>query len=68
MEQEFLTGEGHDAYMDDISGVVTGTIEKVLFIADKHNVDRDNAMEHFSQLLGAMVQISTFQHFGEGGE
>jgi hypothetical protein len=65
--QEFLTGKEHDDYMDEISSVMTDLTGKVLFIADKHNVDRDNAMQHFSQLLSAMVQISTFEHFGEGG-
>lgn len=63
---EFLTGKEHDAYMDDFSGVVTDVIGKVLAIADKHNVDRDNAMQHFSTIFSAMIQISTFKHFGEG--
>lgn len=58
MEQEYLNDKEHEGYMNDISSVVTDLIGKVVFIADKHNVDRDNAM----------VQISTFEHFGEGGE
>lgn len=41
--QEFLTGKEHDDYMDEISSVMTDLTGKVLFIADKHNVDRDNA-------------------------
>lgn len=68
MEQEYLNDKEHEGYMNDISSVVTDLIGKVIFIADKHNVDRDNAMQHFSRLLSAMVQISTFEHFGEGGE
>lgn len=68
MEQEYLNDKEHEGYTNDISSVVTDLIGKVIFIADKYNVDRDNAMQHFSQLLSAMVQISTFEHFGEGGE
>jgi len=63
-----LTGKEHDDYVNDISGVMTGLIGNVISVADKYNVDRNNAMEHFSQLFSAMVQISTFEHFGEGGE
>lgn len=64
----FLTGKEYDNYIDEISSVVTDLIGKVTFIADKHNVDRDSAMQHFSQLLSAMVQLSTFEHYGEGGD
>lgn len=66
--QEYLSGKEHDDYINDISSVMNDLIGKVIFIADKHNVDRDNAMQHFSQLLSAMVEISTFQNFGESGE
>lgn len=66
--QEFLNEQEHDAYMEDFSGVVTDVIGKVIAIADKHNVDRDNAMQHFITIFSAMVQISTFEHFGESGE
>ena len=45
--QEFLTGKEHEDYMDEISSVMTDLTGKVLFIADKHNVDRNNAMQHF---------------------
>ena len=64
MEHEELTGAEHDAYIDNISRVVTNLISKVISVANKHNVDRDNAMEHFSTLLSGMVAISTFQNWG----
>lgn len=66
MEHEYLDGKEHDAYVDDISGVMNGLISNVLDVADKHNVDRDNAMQHFSQLLSGIVSISTFQHYKKG--
>lgn len=67
MEQEYLNDKEHEDYMNDISSVVGELIGKVIFVADKHNVDRNNAIQHFSQLFSATVQISTFEHFGEGG-
>ncbi len=65
-EQVFLNPEEHDAFMEDFSEVVTGVVGKVIALADKHNVDRDNAMMHFSQIFSAMVNVSTFKHYGEG--
>lgn len=67
-EKQFLTGEEHDDYTNEISSVMTDLIGKVIFVADKHNVNRDNAIEHFSQLLSAMAKFSTFEHWGEGGK
>lgn len=66
-KQKFLNEQEHSDYMNEISSVMTDLIGKVVFIADKHNVDRDNAMQHFSTLLSTMVQVSTFEHYGEGG-
>ena len=66
-EQEFLSDKEHDAYMEDLSEVVSGVIERMIAIADKHNVDRDNAMKHFSTIFSAMVEISTFRNW-QGGE
>lgn len=63
-----MTGKERDDYMEDFTEIVNGVIEKVIAVADKHNVDRDNAMQHFSTIFSAIVQISTFEHFGEGGE
>lgn len=66
-KQEFLNEQEHAAYMKEFSKIVNSVIEKVIAIADKHNVDRDDAMKHFSTIFSTMVQISTFEHFGENG-
>ena len=67
MENEYLNEQEHAAYIKDFSEVVNSVIKKVIAIADKHNVDRDNAMQHFLTIFSAMVQISTFEHLGESG-
>lgn len=61
----YLNDEEHAAYMEDFSVVVNGVIDKVIGIADKHNVDRDNAIQHFATIFKAMTEISTFQNWGE---
>lgn len=67
MDQEILSDKEHDDYINDISGVMNTVIDKIIAVADKHNVDRDNAIQHFSQLFGAMASLSTFQNW-KGGE
>lgn len=66
--QDYLNGKEYECYKNDISRVITDLIGKMIFIADKHNVDRDDVMQHFSQLLSVMVQIGTFEHFRKGDE
>ena len=68
MEPEFLTGKEYDDYIEDFNDVMKDVIKKVITIADKHNVDRDNAMQHFSAIFSMTVQISTFENFEKGGE
>lgn len=62
---QYLNEEEHNAYIEDFSPLVSEVIEKVVFIADKHNVDRDNAVQHFATIFKAMSEISTFQNWGE---
>lgn len=61
----YLNDKEHAAYMEDFTGVVNGVIDKVICIADKHNIDRDNAVQHFATIFKAMTEISTFQNWGE---
>ena len=39
------------------------TLKSVIKLADKFNVDRDNAIQHFATLIHTMSQIATFQHW-----
>lgn len=64
-QEQYLNEEEHAAYMEDFTGVVKDVIQKVIFIADKHNIDRDNAVQHFSTIFKVMSEVSTFQNFGE---
>lgn len=62
---QYLNDEEHTAYMEDFTQVVNDTINRVIFIADKHNIDRDNAIQHFATIFKIMTEISTFQNWGE---
>lgn len=66
--QEELRGQEYNVYVDEIAAAMTDVLKKVLPIADKYSVDRDDAMKHFSDLLSAMVSVSTFAHFDLGSE
>ena len=63
-EHEYLVGEERDVYMEDFSSLVLATVHGVVDLADRYNIDRDNAMEHFATLFKAMQEVSTFQNFG----
>ena len=65
---EYLSGEEERAYREDIQALMLSTVSDVVAIADRHNVDRDNAMEHFATVLKTMQEISTFSEFGGRGD
>lgn len=60
---EFLDGKEYEKYIESISNIMADLIGSVCSAADEYNVDRDSAIEHFSQLLSSMVEISTFKNF-----
>lgn len=64
-EKEYLTEQEHDAYMHDFSDIMHTVIKTIIVLADKHNVDRNNALQHFATIFSTMVQCSTFEHFKE---
>ena len=57
---EYLNGEKERLYREDIQALLLSTVSDVVAIADRHNVDRNNAMEHFATVLKTMQEISTF--------
>ena len=59
--EQYLNDKEHAAYMEDFTPIVNDLIDKLVGIADKHSVDRDNAIKHFSVIFGTMTEISTFQ-------
>ena len=62
-ETKFLTPKEHEAYINDLNDVVHSPLKSVIKLADKFNVDRDNAIQHFATLIHTMSQIATFQHW-----
>jgi len=60
---EYLNGEEERLYREDIQALLLSTVSDVVAIADRHNVDRDNAMEHFATVFKTMQEISTFSEF-----
>lgn len=50
-------------YLEDLAEVIRSTIGRMANVADKHNVDRDNVMQHFATVFSAMVKTSTFEEY-----
>lgn len=57
-----------DAKFDDFNDIVGDVIDKLITIADKHNIERDDAMKYFATMFGAMLGVATFKYYGKGDE
>lgn len=64
---EGLTPKEADAWTAEMIRITTGTIHELISAADKHNIDRDSAVQYFSDLFSIMSSVSTFEHFEERG-
>lgn len=65
---ESLAAKEANAWSQEMAPIVTETIHKLVSAADRHNIDRDSAVQYFSDLFSVMASVSTFEHFTEGGE
>lgn len=50
-------------YLEDLAEAIRATLEKMVDVADKHNVDRNKAMQHFATVFSAIVKTSTFEDY-----
>ncbi|MCD8381150.1 MAG: hypothetical protein LUC95_12740 [Lachnospiraceae bacterium] len=63
-EKMYLEGSELDAFIEDTSQVTSMVINEMVRIADRHNVDRDNAVQFFNKVFNCMVEVSTFKKLG----
>lgn len=63
MEREQLSEKEHAAWVKEFAEIVAGSVDKVIALADKYNVDRDNAMDYFATNVATMTEISTFKNY-----
>lgn len=61
-----LTGKEREAFDADVAKVIGIVIDTMVKLADKYNVDRDNALRYFAELIDAVSELSTVEHWGEG--
>jgi hypothetical protein len=64
---ESLTQKEADVWASEMARIIGGTIHELIVAADKHNIDRDSAVQYYSDLFSAMVSVSTFEHYEMGG-
>lgn len=63
-----LTVEESNLVMNEIHEVIPTVIDKLVAIADKHNVVHDDVITCFGETFSVMAKISTFEQWGEGNE
>lgn len=68
MNKEYLSDKEEKAFIKELTKkIINPTIDNVIALADKYNVDRDNAIESFSGIFNAMTKFCTFQNW-KGGD
>lgn len=63
MEQEQLSEQEYAAWVKEFAEIVASSVDKVIALADKYNVDRDNAMDYYATNVATMAEISTFKNY-----
>lgn len=58
-----LTATEHNAVIDDINKIFSTAINRLVAIADKHNIVRDDLIAYFGERLSIMPKISTFENW-----
>lgn len=57
---EGLTQKEADAWASEMTRIVGDTIHELIAAADKQNIDRDSAVQYYSDLFSAMASVATF--------
>ncbi len=60
---ENLTAEEREAVLDELNAVVSAVLNRLIAIADKRNVVRDDLIRCWGKLFSTMAEISTFKNF-----
>ena len=58
-----MSDKEYAAWNEEFAEIVASSVDKVIALADKYNVDRDNAMNYFAMNVAAMTEISTFKNY-----
>ena len=56
-----LNEEEYENFVDDLTPVICNFIDNIIILADKYNVDYDNAMKYSAVIFKTMTEISTFK-------
>ena len=64
-ENKYLSEQEQTEYLKDILRFVNHVLANLYIIADSHNIDRDNAIEHFATIISNLSDIATFKDYKE---
>lgn len=63
MEKTYLTGSELKAYIDELSNLISNTVSALTTLADKYNTDRDDTVQHFTEIFSTLAETSTFNNY-----
>lgn len=55
--------ELNTAEFDDLNEIIKNTLNSLIGVADKHNIDRDSFIKYFSAVFGTMAEVSKFEYY-----
>ena len=54
-----------DREIEEFSEIVAETIDRLITYADRHDLDRDGAVQSFATVFFELSACGTFEHYGE---
>lgn len=58
----------YQSYAEELLEIRNELFGKVVSLADKYNLNRNIAMQHFSKTFSAIAETGDFEHYGEGSD
>lgn len=54
-----------DEEFNEFNRIVSTATGALLMFADGHNINRDSLMKYYANVISAVCEISTFEHYGK---
>lgn len=52
-----------DKEMEDLQNIVANTLASICVMADRHNIDRDNMLKYFADMLTVFTEVANIQNY-----
>ena len=58
-----MTAEEYESYLDELNDCIIRTVNGIVEIADKYQLERDVVGKHFTKLFVELTSIATFERY-----